>query len=330
MKAFLIIDISYFSRQSVFLIEFLKIQIMNHLFLKKRKSILMICLIVFSFQLTYGQEKSVHGFVFDKSNHQAIAGAQVQVDKTEVTINTDESGEYQIGIPRKHHNLLISKEGYHSTKTVLKPGFQHKTINVFLAPVSAADSNYLKLKHAISLSVLEVFNGALALRYEYFLKQKHSIGVHASFYVFGRNPTTLGSESDTYPKYQGIKASPFYRFYPVRKTGFGFFVEGKLQTGYIYFSKLGYYFSRYEEYVTESFWSLGFGFSAGISFKMSKKGVGNLSIGYQYFPVNVPETSQSTSPGGNTITSTVNTDWWYRGGPGTHVDVKLTFGLGWH
>ena len=310
---------------------------MSRLFLKKReniKNILILFLILLSVQLSFGQEKSVNGFVFDKSNHQAIAGAQVQVEKTEVTVNTDESGKYQIGIPKKHHNLLISKEGYHSTKTVLKPGFQHKTINVYLAPVSAADSLYLKTKHAISLSIFEIFTGAIALRYEYFLKQKHSIGVHASFYLFGRNPTTVGSEYDTYPRYYGIKASPFYRFYPVRKTGFGFFVEGKLQTGYIYFSKLGYYYgpgsNRYEEYVTESFWPLGFGFSAGISFKMPKQGMGNLSIGYQYFPVNVPETIQATAPSGSTLTYTVDADWWYHGGPGTYLDVKLTLGLGWH
>jgi hypothetical protein len=138
--------------------------------MKKQNGILIIFIFLFVIQTVSGQEKSVSGFVFDKSNHQAIAGAKVQVEKTEITVNSGESGEYKIGIPKKHHNLLISKEGYHSTKTVLKPGFQHKTINVFLAHVTAANSNYLKMKHAVSLSVLEVFNGALALRYEYFLK----------------------------------------------------------------------------------------------------------------------------------------------------------------
>jgi hypothetical protein len=96
---------------------------------------------------------------------------------------------------------------------------------------------------------------------------------------------------------------------------------------------LGYYYgsgsNRYEEYVTESFWPLGFGVSAGISFKMSKKGVGNLSIGYRYCPISVPETIQATAPSGSTLIYEADTDWWYRGGPGTYLDVKLTFGLGW-
>ena len=305
---------------------------MKRLFLNKHRNILLVCIILFINQSIFSQEKVAKGIVTDKYSKQFIEGAKVDVEGTDVIVYTNGTGEFKIGVPKKYHYLLVSEDGYKSAKIALKPGFKHKTLKIYLVPLAINDSTFTYIKNAVTLSLFEVFNGALALRYERFLKQKHSIGIHSSFYLFGRNPTTLGSEYDHYVKYQGIKASPFYRYYLIRKQGFGLFGEGKIQMGYFHFSELGYYYgvgsSQYKVYSEQSFWTVGIGASVGIKFKMPKKGVGNLSIGYQYFPIHVPETIENDH-GGSTLTYTVDTDWWYRGGPGSYLDIKFTLGIGW-
>ncbi len=182
-----------------------------------------------------------------------IQCAMVNVSDTDIIEYTNEAGGFSIEVPKKHRWLLVTKDGYNAAKIPLSPGFQHKMIKVGLQPIidtatlsksySASDSSFLNFKNAISLSLFELINGAVAVRYERFLKQKHSLGVHTSFYLFGRNPVTLGSEYDYYVRYQGIKLSPFYRFYPLRKKSFDLFAEGKIQFGYIHFSELDYHYS---------------------------------------------------------------------------------------
>ncbi len=54
-------------------------------------------------------------------------------------------------------------------------------------------------------------------------------------------------------------------------------------------------------------------------------GVGNLSVGYQYFPINVPSTTE-TIHNGETHIYSVDNDWWYFNGPGARLEVKLTLG----
>ena len=298
------------------------------------KNLLIICIIVLVHQSIFSQEKTAKGVLIDKKSRQLLEGAKIDVKNTDITVYSDDSGEFHITVPEKHRYLEFSKDSYRSTVTALKPGFQHKTLYTYLVPLNDTDSIYTGIKNAFTLSLFEILNGALALRYEHFLKQKHTIGVRGSFYLFGRNPTNWsGSEYDHYVIYQGVKLSLFYYYYFIRNKGFGLYGEGKLQAGYIHFSKLGYYYGsaphKLEIKAEESFWSMGFGISAGILFKISKRGVGSFSVGYQYFPIDVPETMEADYPGGGTVTYTADTDWWYRGGPGSYVDVKFTLGIGY-
>jgi hypothetical protein len=215
---------------------------------------------------------------------------------------------------------------------MIKVGLQpHITEASLSKPNLATDSSFLTFKNAISLSLFELINGAVAIRYERFLKPKHSIGVHASFYFYGRNPVTMGSEHDYYVKYQGFKLSPFYRFYPIRKKRSGFFAEVKIPFGYIHFSELDYHYgsnSHPRRQVEYSFWTYGFGASVGVMVKLpkTKHGVINISVGYQYFPIDVPETIQIEFSDGTVLTLQTDTYWWYWGGPGTSLDVKFTIG----
>lgn len=296
------------------------------------KNVILICIIILVNQSIFGQEKVAKGVVFDETKHLFIEGAIVNVETTDITVYSDEEGEFNIIIPKRHHYLLISKDGYKTAKIALKPGFQRKILKTYLFPLTDIDSTFNRFKNAISLSLLELFNGAIAVRYEHFLKRKHSIGIHSSFYLFGRNPITMGSEHDHYVKYMGIKASPFYRYYMIRKGDFGLYGEGKIQFGYIHFSELGYYNgsgqNKYDRaYSEQSFWSMGFGVSVGIMFKLQKRRIGNVSIGYQYFPIHVPETIEVDHPSGQTLPYTVDVDWWYKGGPGSYLDIKFTLGI---
>ena len=228
-----------------------------------------------------------------------------------------------------------------STDILRNPGFRNKALKSGFQPVADSitlpalsivpDSLFFTYKYAISLSLLEVFNGAVAMRFEWFIAKKHSLGIHASFYLFGHNPVTLGSEYDYYSRYLGVKTSPFYRFYPIRKRSFGLYLEGKVQFGYIYFTKLDYHYSNsLNPRVTteETMHNIGWGVSVGISFGLpkTKHAIMNISAGYQYFPIDVPETIQYETEDGTILTLPTDTGWWYRGGPGTAFDLKITIG----
>jgi hypothetical protein len=152
-------------------------------------------------------------------------------------------------------------------------------------------------------------------------------------YFYGRNVTIFGSEHGYYPVYQGVKLSPFYRFYPVRNKKSGLFAEVKVPFGYIHFSELEYHYTNTSTPTVKldySFWTYGFGASIGVMFRMPKTehGVINISVGYQYFPIDVPKTIDYplNDKDGTVLTLPTNTSWWYWGGPGTALDLKFTIG----
>lgn len=132
-------------------------------------------------------------------------------------------------------------------------------------------------------------------------------------------------------KYKGFKLSPFYRFYPIRKASFGLFADAKFSFGYIHFSELDYHYgsnSYPRKYINYSFWTYRGGISAGIMFKLPKTdhGIINISLGYQYFPIDVPETIQMEVSDETVITLQTDTYWWYLFGPGAYFDFKITIG----
>ncbi len=159
---------------------------------------------------------------------------------------------------------------------------------------------------------------AIATRYERFLTPNHSIGLHTSYYIRGSGSvTSIGynyGDYNTVATYTGLKMAPFYRVYPLRKNAFGLFLDAKIPFGYFNFNTREY---RYDQY---SFWTVGFGISAGIMSRLPKSnhGVINFSIGYQYFPIVEPKWLNAY---GYSII-----DWWTKAGPGAHFEVKLTIG----
>lgn len=298
--------------------------------------------IIISISLS-GQNRIAKGYVFDKYSNQLLESVRINVIGTEFIAYSNRVGGFSIHVPKKHFHLLISKEGYKLVEIPLKPGFQSRPLKISMEPLTNTenfnvpkrniheDSLFKTYKNVLTLSPLELVGGAVAVRYERFLHMRHSTGMHASIYLFGRKPLTVGSEYDTYVKFQGIKSTPFYRFYPLRVKSIGLFVEGKVPFGYIKFNELGYRYgsnSSNKKNIEYSFWSIGYGVSVGIMFKLPKTlhGVGNISIGYQYFPIDVPETIQVDLGNGTILTGRTDTDWWYRAGPGGKVDIKFTIG----
>jgi len=128
-----------------------------------------------------------------------------------------------------------------------------------------------------------------------------------------------------------LKAAAFYRYYVKRNYQLGAFVEGKFITGYFDFSKLYYYYPDYDQYslyVEDQFWTFGGGVAWGWAFKLpkTKHGLVNLSIGYQFFPMNVPETITEYFEGSQSRTYHVSKNWWYFTGPGSMLEIKFTIG----
>jgi len=277
-----------------------------------------------------GQDRFAQGYVLDKDTHQSITDALVVVAGTDIFDHTNETGNFKVEVPKKHHQLLISKDGYNIKKVYLKPDFQIRRFKIELRPLSV-DSLFLTFKNVLTISPIELIGGALAIRYERFLALKHSIGLHSSFYLFGRSVNLIGSEFDYYCKFHGFKLNPFYRFYPIRKGSFGLFVDARFSFAYIHFSKLDYHYeslSNPREYIDYSFTTIGGGISIGVMLKLPKteKVVINISAGYQYLPIDVPESVKLDFGDGTILSLPTDTGWWYRFGPGARFDLKFTLG----
>lgn len=298
-------------------------------------------LLILLFIAAFAQERIAKGYVLDEHSRAPIEGALVNVYDTSIVNFTDKAGVFNIMIPKRRRHLLISHEDYLTKKIILGPGFQHKKTSILLESIDSEaiilkekqvrDSTLLTYKNALSLSLVELFSVAIAVRYERYISKQQSIGIHSSFYVYGFKPN-LGSEYDIYANYNGIKAVPFYRFYPIRKAEVGLFIEGKIPFGYFDFKEIEYRYSTSSNRkmsTAYTFWTWGFGISLGVMrpIPRAKHGFINISIGYQYFPmVEPPEHLYEDVGGGTTLTYTTETDWWYMPGPGSVFDLKLTIG----
>jgi hypothetical protein len=59
----------------------------------------------------------------------------------------------------------------------------------------------------------------------------------------------------------------------------------------------------------------------------SHHGVGNVSVGCQFFPMDVPtDIKIEQGAPGRFVTYSVNNAWWYITGPGSIVEIKFTLG----
>lgn len=293
----------------------------------------------------FAQEQA-RGYVYDKVSKMAVVGAEVKAQYDTVVAITNEDGEFALDIPKGNHNIIISKKNYYTLSYVLNSDFLNKPIVIYLTSYNTInshsksfltrDSLFMTYKNAVSLSIIELFAVAIAMRYEHFLTPKHAVGLHGSYYISGRgsmDPYVFDyyNDSPNGSTYTGFKAALFYRYYLMRKKTMGLYAEAKIPFGYFDFDYIWYEYSHrtgFANSASYSFWTFGGGISFGVMTRMpkTKQGVMNFSIGYQYFPTPTPQNYIRQNGNGTISILKADTDWWYKNGPGGRFEVKLTLG----
>ncbi len=185
------------------------------------------------------------------------------------------------------------------------------------------DTLWKLYKNKIELAPFELIIGSLGITYQRFITIKHGVGLQTSTYIAGIGRGLNMPDS----KFTGVKFAPFFRYYESRNKTKNSFLEVKFISGYFDISNLYYSWhvdKRDGEFTSEQFWSFGVGAGLGWSSMLpkSKHGIITISAGVQYFPIHVPDTIESDNYG----TLNVSKLWWYIGGPGSAVYIKVTIG----
>ena len=293
------------------------------------KKITFLITILISLQLT-AQDKQVHGYVLDAISQKPVANAKITELKSGTYVLTDSSGLFNLSLPKKTRELIITHENYKPFKQLLHPLKSTRELIFKITPYNhkQSDTIWRNYKNAITLSPMELINGAVAVRYERFLKLKHSVGLHSSVYLFGFNSWVFNQGYNS-ARFTGIRLTPFYRYYPIRSNAHGFFLEGKVSYGYFNFSSITYIYSNYyTKKKGDTFSTFGGGVAIGWMFRLpkTKHGVGNFSIGLQTFPFAGNTSIQADRGDGEMVTWTTDTSWWYIWSPGAVFEFKFTIG----
>ena len=293
----------------------------------KKYSILVIFLI--SLHLA-GQDKLARGYIINKRDNTAVPNAKITETRTGSSTITDSAGFFEFYVPKKTRSIMVTHDDYKPLHYGLHPHKSTKKLLLKVNPYHFEDpyTEWATYKNAIMLSPSELINGAVAVRYERFIKKKHAIGIHTSFYLFGYNSFLL--DFGYYPaNFTGIKLTPFYRYYPVRAHRYGLFLEGKFSYGYFDFSTLTYgYANYYRKNLPETFSTVGAAIAVGWMFRLpkTKHGIANLSLGVQTFPFTGNTSKLAPRSDGEMVVWTTNPYWWYVWSPGAVFEVKFTIG----
>jgi hypothetical protein len=233
---------------------------------------------------------------------------------------TNSAGYYEINIPRKYLKLYFHHEKYKPEKI----RFSHtaRRQDARLAPINKDAERYGKPagRNAISWLPTKLIWGAVGLRYERFIGSKFSVGTYADWYFKGQQ--YFGDE-----EYTGIKVTPTFRYFFRHHEAMGFYIQASAIIGYFDFSVLNYVHPNDHEEVysvEDFFWTGGAGFAVGAYFAFSRGNTAfiDLNIGYQILPANYPSTVET--PFGSNYEH-YNT-WWYMGGPGSVIEIKIAIG----
>lgn len=279
--------------------------------------------------------KIVDGYVSNANLKEPIGKVAVCIDSAKVITYSNASGYYYAEIPKSVDSLTLIYPGFQTKKV---PAYT-QTFHAVLRPDSLSNKEIFKSqnKNSLSLSILELFQGGIAIRYERFLKSNHSIGLLATVYFFNQNSATFSRlEEDksmfgiTGEKFDGIKLSPFYRYYAFRNHRNSGFVEAKLPFGYFSFPSLTYkYHSGYTSYYTVpgpfNFWSVGGGIAWGNTFT-NKHFVFTISEGIQIFNMKAPKNYIFQPDPNYSYNMDLVSNWWYFRGAGAIIDLKLSIG----
>lgn len=278
------------------------------------------------FYPSFEENRIIYGRVVDKQTMLPLNNAVINLEDNKRIGYTDSKGFYKLCLPEITNTLIVSYPDYYSSN-VNVPEIIHRGLkDVFIEPMrqSAGLDFWKENKNSIRLIVNELVSGAIAIDYERFLKLRHSVGLKSSFYLFKGipilNPINVNNDM------QGIKLSPYYRNYFRRNQSRGLFVETKISWGYFDFKEINYQMADDDdvhEYFSEISKSFGCGVSMGWMLKIGQGPLTmDLSVGLQYFPLNVPKIQQGT----HSFNLEVDNTFWYVGGAGSVVEVKFMIG----
>jgi hypothetical protein len=277
--------------------------------------------------------RNFSGKVFNEQSLLPVPGVSVWVLKANKEVFTDAAGFYSLVLPKGPQFLFISHQGFYPKKAALSPPF-NRQFNFGL--LSIADDSIKKVrvknemdsirqvnKNAISFFPVQIILGGVALQYErHFKNIKNSIGMYGAAYLYG----WAGNDS----RYTGFKLAPYFRHYAWMKSKKSFFFDYQLMVGYFDFHPLAYNYDYgyYRVYKDVNFWTAGGGISLGWMMRTprSTRNFMSISLGLQYFPMYVPNKLESDAHSAGNLNYTAGKTWWYIWGPGSVVQVKITFG----
>ena len=259
--------------------------------------------------------KTIRGHINDKYTYEAILGVRVFSADSAISSTTDGMGAYSITMPRKSKRIYFHHGEYESVN--IRLAHYTRRLDVRMKPYSAENEKYGELsgKNALAWLPTKHILGALGLRYERFIRLRYSIGLYFDWYYRGRQ--AFGSE-----EYTGFKATPTFRCYFMHHKAMGFYVQVSAILGYFDFAKLNYENpNRADDYISTTyiFWTGGMGGAVGAYFAFGRKKhiYLDMNIGIQFLPATYPTEKE---------TYTHNNLWWYAGGPGSIIEVKIAIG----
>lgn len=276
----------------------------------------------------YDENKLVKGLVEDDVHKEPIANAEIRLENNMIVAYSNLEGKFSVGVPNSNNNLIINHPDF---KTLVFPLRQlnkrtpYPEIRMTRKIPVKKDTVWQNWNNHLSWTINEMFSGGFGAEYERFLGFRHSLGLHGTYYFHGFAfpiPFSGGSSIN----YKGIKLSPFYRFYVWRQFQKGGYAEAKLTTGYFDFSRLQYDSREgpYGDYIATNFWSFGLGIAWGWYIRPRKIDhlLFDISVGFQYLSMKVPESIESEYYG----TYHVDDTWWYVTGPGSVLEIKVRIG----
>jgi hypothetical protein len=81
------------------------------------KKLGLLFILTLTFQISFGQEKSIYGTVTSEFDGRPIKGVTVILLDSKIKVKTGDKGEYRIGVPDTGQKLLFKKKGYKTTET---------------------------------------------------------------------------------------------------------------------------------------------------------------------------------------------------------------------
>ncbi|RLD79175.1 MAG: hypothetical protein DRJ15_09980 [Bacteroidetes bacterium] len=265
-----------------------------------------------------GKMKTLSGTVVDHKTSLGIDSVLITTRTAEYSSMTDKDGNFTFTVPRKYVRFKFKHIDYKTKEDKVFSANSYLVIRLGKLKRFGPATQ----KFAIAWLPFKLLWGALGMKVEGFVNENISLGTYFDWYISGFQ--YFGGE-----KYTGFKASPFFRYYMKRDVKRGVYAQVTGIIGYFDFHPLNYSSGDrypYEYSTTYMFWMGGGGLAFGAYFVLSdtklKHMYFDLNAGLQIFTAPWPMTAYNS----NGMRFEHYPQWWYFGGPGSIIEIKLAIG----